>query len=42
VSKRYKKAPEGYKYVFVKSVRRKNGTRAYPKKGKCFVFLVKI
>ena len=35
-------APEGYKYVFCRSIRKKDGTILYPTKSKFFRFLVKV
>lgn len=38
---KFKKAPEGYKYIYRRYITR-NGKRIYPKKSKYFRFLVKI
>lgn len=37
----YNPAPKGYKYVFCRSVKRKDGCTIYPRKAKFFRFLVK-
>jgi len=37
----FEEAPEGYKYVFCRYIRRKDGTIMYPKKSEFFRFPVK-
>lgn len=37
----YQEAPDGYHYVFPRYKRLPNGKCIYPKKGRCFRFLVK-